>query len=186
MLEVGRVARFLLEQTTPEDLRPGVPAANTAADLRLRHLRFGEASRTVELDLPSESLDRIGSSLVVSYLYDPLSTLREMHRLLKPGGVLVVSSMRRNFDPSKLFTEGVDILKRQAEEQGSKADRKLAALRHFGNMLSRLIELEEDGRFRFFEGNHLRALVSEAGFARANVFEAFGSPSTAVVVRAEK
>ncbi len=109
-----------------------------------------------------------------------------MHRLLKPGGVLVVSSMRRNFDPSKLYAEGVEILNRQAEEEGAQSERKLAALRHFGNMLSRLIELEEDGRFRFFEGEHLRALVSEAGFARTNVFEAFGSPATAVIVRAEK
>ncbi len=186
VLEMGRAARFLLEQTMPVDLRPGVRAARTAADLRLRHLRFGEASRRVELDLPPESFDRIGSSLVVSYLYDPLSTLREMYRLLKPGGVLVVSSMRRNFDPSKLYAEGVEIQNRLAEEEESEAERRLDVLRHFGSMMSRLIELEEDGRFRFFEGDHLKALVSEAGFGFANVFEAFGSPPNAVIVRAEK
>ena len=186
VLEMSRASRFLLEQTTPLDLRPGVRKARTAADLRLDHLRFREATRKVRLDLLPESFDRIGSSLVVSYLYDPLSTLREMYRLLKPGGVFVVSSLRRNFDPSKLYAEAAEILSRQVEENGPDAERKLQALRHFGNMVSRLIELEEDGRFRFFEGDHLKALVSEAGFVSANVFEAFGSPPTAVIVRAEK
>ncbi|HVR96537.1 MAG TPA: methyltransferase domain-containing protein, partial [Thermoanaerobaculia bacterium] len=182
VLEIGRAARFLLGRWVPEDLRGGIEAPRTAADLRFRQLRFGEARREIRLDLPDACFDRIGSSLVLPYLYDPLASLREMHRLLKPGGTLVVSSIRPNFDPSKLYTEGVQIL----AGQGEKAERKLEALRHFANMVSRLIELEEDGRFRFFDEAGLRALVSEAGFARAHAFQAFGSPPVAVIVRAEK
>jgi cell division GTPase FtsZ len=66
------------------------------------------------------------------------------------------------------------------------AGRKLEALRHFANMVSRLIELEEDGRFRFLDAASLKALMAEAGFARVHTFNAFGSPPTAIVVRAEK
>jgi ubiquinone/menaquinone biosynthesis C-methylase UbiE len=182
VLEIGRAARFLLGRTVAEDLRPGAELAASARDLRFHHLRFGDATARLELDLPDASFDRIGCSLVLPYLYDPLAALREMRRLLKPGGTLVVSSLRPNFDPSKLYTEGVDILSR---EESGQAGRKLEALRHYGDMVSRLIELEEDGRFRFLDSPALTALVSEAGFARAHAFHAFGSPPTAILIRAE-
>lgn len=132
--------------------------------------------------LADASFDRIGCSLVLPYLRDPLATLREMRRLLRPGGTLVVSSIRPNFDPSKLYTEGVEILSRSGDAE---SERKLEALRHYGNMVSRLMELEEDGRFRFLDAAALTALVSEAGFARAHAFHAFGTPPTAILVRAE-
>ena len=186
VLELGRAARFLLGRTLAEDLKPGVALAGSARDLRFQHLRFGGSTAHLELDLPDGAFHRIGCSLVLPYLYDPLATLREMHRLLRPGGTLVVSSILPNFDPSKLYTEGVDILARQAEEGDETAGRKMEALRHYGNMVSRLIELEEDGRFRFLDRAALTALVSEAGFARVHAFQAFGSPPTAILVRAEK
>ncbi|HEX6903014.1 MAG TPA: PilZ domain-containing protein [Thermoanaerobaculia bacterium] len=188
-LEISRAARFLQGGALPEDRLPGAPAdpaACTARHLRFRHLRFGEATPRLRLDLPDASFDRIGSSLVLPYLYDPLAALREMHRLLKPGGTLVVSSLRPNFDPSKLYTEGADILARQAEDGDARAGRKLEALRHFANMVSRLIELEEDGRFRFLDSASLEALMAEAGFSRVHTFHGFGSPPTAILVRAEK
>ncbi|HEX9943031.1 MAG TPA: PilZ domain-containing protein [Thermoanaerobaculia bacterium] len=188
-LEIGRASRFLLGRTLPDDLRPGAPADladRTACDLLFRHLHFGEAAARLHLDLPDSCFHRIGSSLVLPYLYDPLASLREMHRLLKPGGTLVVSSIRPNFDPSKLYTEGVEILTRQQEAGDERAGRKLEALRHFANMISRLIELEEDGRFRFLDAATLKALMAEAGFSRVHTFHAFGSPPTAILVRAEK
>ena len=186
VLEIGRASRFLLGRTTGDDLQPGVRLAASARDLRFRHLRFGDATARLQLDLPDAAFHRIGCSLVLPYLYDALAALREMHRLLKPGGTLVVSSIRPNFDPSKLYAEGVEILARQAEQGDARAGRKMEALRHYGNMVSRLIELEEDGRFRFLDAAALTALVSEAGFARAHAFHAFGSPPTAILVRAEK
>jgi ubiquinone/menaquinone biosynthesis C-methylase UbiE len=186
VLEIGRAARFLEGEILPEDLHPGVTAPRTAKDLRFRHLHFGEATPALKLDLPDGCFDRIGSSLVLPYLYDPLASLREMHRLLRPGGTLVLSSIRPNFDPSKLYAEGVEILKRQEEEGDTRTARKLEALRHYGNMVSRLIELEEDGRFRFYDAQALENLVAEAGFSRVHTFHAFGSPSTAILVRAER
>lgn len=156
-----------------------VPFRGLVADLEVS--RFAAVA-----DLADASFHRIGCSLVLPYLYDALAALREMHRLLRPGGTLVVSSIRPNFDPSKLYAEGVEILARQAEQGDRQAGRKMEALRHYGNMVSRLIELEEDGRFRFLDAAALTALVSEAGFARAHAFHAFGSPPTAILVRAEK
>jgi hypothetical protein len=53
-------------------------------------------------------------------------------------------------------------------------------------MVSRLIELEEDGRFRFLDSASLETLMAEAGFSRVHTFHGFGSPPTAILVRAEK
>jgi ubiquinone/menaquinone biosynthesis C-methylase UbiE len=189
VLELGRAARLVLGRLLPEDLpRSGVlPGPGlTARDLRFQHLRFGAASPKLRLDLPDGSFDRIGASLVVPYLWDPLATMREMHRLLRPGGILVLSSLRPDFDPSKLYTEGAEILSRMAAGGDAEAGRRLESLRHFANMVSRLIELEEDGRFRFHDGPALTALVSEAGFSRVHAFQAFGAPPVAVIVRAER
>lgn len=173
--ELSRAARIVLGKALPEDgARP------------FRHLRLGAASPKLKLDLPDGSFDRIGASLVLPYLWDPMATLREMHRMLRPGGTLVVSSLRPDFDPSKLYTEGVEILNRRGEQGDVAASRHLEALRHFANMVSRLIELEEDGRFRFHDEAALTALVSEAGFSRVHAFRAFGAPPVAVIVRAER
>jgi ubiquinone/menaquinone biosynthesis C-methylase UbiE len=185
-LEIGRAARFLLGGSLPEDLKPCVAAPRAAKDLRFRYLHFGEATPALRLDLPDGCYDRIGSSLVLPYLYDPLAHLREMYRLLRPGGVLVVSSIRPNFDPSKLYSEGVEILLRQGEAGGERTGRKIEALRHFANMVSRLIELEEDGRFRFHDAPALESLLAEAGFGHVHTFRAFGSPPVAILARAEK
>lgn len=191
VLELGRAARLVLGRVLLDDLKPDAAAHPSrgdlaASDLRFARLRFGASTARLRLDLPDACFDRIGSSLVLPYLYDPLATLREMHRLLRPGGVLVVSSIRPDFDPSKLYAEGVGILRGRMEEGDEDAGRHLEALRHFASMISRLIELEEDGRFRFLDGAALTALVSEAGFARAHAFDGFGSPPVSVIVRAEK
>jgi SAM-dependent methyltransferase len=45
----------------------------------------------VMADLPAESLDLALSISVLEHLHDPLGTLREMHRLLRPGGVCLVN-----------------------------------------------------------------------------------------------
>ena len=41
--------------------------------------------------LPDESLDVALSISVVEHLHDPVATLREMHRLLRPGGLCLVN-----------------------------------------------------------------------------------------------
>jgi len=44
------------------------------------------------LPFPSEYFDTIALTAVIEHLFDPISTLRKLHRLLKPGGVVIVDT----------------------------------------------------------------------------------------------
>ena len=56
----------------------------------------------VQLDFPSNSLDFVFCSYLLHELdHDATTTLREMHRVLKPGGEVVIADYRRTADPAR-------------------------------------------------------------------------------------
>jgi SAM-dependent methyltransferase len=63
------------------------PAAEYARDQRGLEVRLGTLG---EADLPSGSFDVVTLWHVLEHVPDPVTTLREAHRLLTPGGLLVV------------------------------------------------------------------------------------------------
>ena len=186
VLELSRASRFVRGRTLPEDLAPGRSTAATARDLRFARLNFGAATPDGRLDLPAGSFDRIACSLVLSYLQDPLGVLGELHRLLAPGGILVVSSLKPNFDASKSYAEEAKALSSRSDIDERERARLLDSLREFASILGSLMELEDEGKFRFFAADELKETVCAAGFADAAVRESFGTPPTAAIVRARK
>jgi ubiquinone/menaquinone biosynthesis C-methylase UbiE len=135
--------------------------------------------------LQSRSADAALASLVISYLADPEALLRDVCRVLVPNGRLVLSSMRKDADISGIYAEGV------AELQASPSDEIDAAIgdrnslellqREFLNSASKLIDLEESGRFRFFDDHELNDLLQSAGFVDVEISRAFGDPPQALV-----
>lgn len=186
MLELSRASRFLRDQLLPEDLLPGLRAAESTRDLSFSHLDFGRSTRNCRIDLPSGAFDRIGASLVLPYLFDPPSVLEELHRSLASGGVIVLSSLKPNFDSSKSYIEQAEAMAGRKDLDGEERERLLASLREFSAFLGRVIELEDEGRFRFFSAEELTGLMEEAGFSDVSTYDALGSPPTAVIVVANK
>jgi len=141
------------------------------------------------IPLRSGAYDAVLASLLVCYLRDPGALLRESRRLLRPGGRIVVSSLRRDADTSKLYVEGVEELKagRGIALLGEQTQEQLTdALRRFLNDAARLLDFEEDGTFRFFDPGELVQLVGAAGFRDVRADESFGDPPQAVVVSARR
>ncbi|MCH7707478.1 MAG: class I SAM-dependent methyltransferase [Myxococcales bacterium] len=144
---------------------------------------------TASIPVASGSFDAALGSLVLSYLQDPLAFLRDVYRILRPGGRLVVSSLRRDADISQIYLEGM------AELQIGVAGGHLPELdtlplgivaRNFLNDAAKIVELETDGAFQFWDGEELAEIVAEAGFSVHSARPSLGRPSQATIVAATR
>jgi ubiquinone/menaquinone biosynthesis C-methylase UbiE len=143
----------------------------------------------LRIPLRSASCDRVMASLVLSYVKRPFELLREIHRVLRPGARLVISAMQKDADISKIYMEGLDELRSGlglAKFRAEGAEQLAKSARTFLNDAARLLDLEEQGAFQFWESDELAALVRGAGFSNISVCPAFGAPPQAVIVAADR
>ena len=82
-LEAGARLGFCMEGVEP--------AANIAAAARAQGLTV-HTGLLADIKLPAASFDAITLFEVIEHLKEPLPLLRECHRVLKPGGILVLST----------------------------------------------------------------------------------------------
>ncbi|MDH3726924.1 MAG: class I SAM-dependent methyltransferase [Myxococcales bacterium] len=132
--------------------------------------------------LATGSVDAVLASLFLSYVPNTEAVLSEITRVLRPGGRLVASTLIKDADMSKLFVEGVEELRRMPDSRfGLPSD---TALRQFTNHASRLLDLEEEGAFRFWDPEEFRRLFIDQGWKVESMEPSFGDPPQAVVVTA--
>ena len=79
----------------------------SASDLTFERLNFYNCGLKLKLDFVDEYFDKIAASLLVPYLFNPQEAVNEFYRIIKPGGFLLVSSMRPDSDISLIFTNYV-------------------------------------------------------------------------------
>lgn len=146
-----------------------------------------DVSRHLCLPLSSSLYDAVLASLVISYLQNPASFLAEVFRVLKPGGRLVVSTLRPDPDISRLFVDGLSELRARGARSSFQleSDHEFDSLaRDFLNDASRILDFEEDGHFRFWDTDEFVDLVVSAGFERVSTSRGLGDPPQAVLVSA--
>jgi ubiquinone/menaquinone biosynthesis C-methylase UbiE len=144
-------------------------------------------SGKLSVPLKSETYDGVIASLVVSYLREPVRLLEEAYRILKPGGSIVVSTLRRDADISKLYVEGLSELRAfgGADRFGDGDAGAFDDLsRGFLNDASRILDYEEEGHFQFWESGEFEELVRSAGFVRLKTRLFLGDPPQAIVMSA--
>lgn len=125
--------------------------------------------------LADGTLHGVVASLVLSYLEDPAAVLAEFHRLMRPGGRIVISSMKPNCDLSLVYRTFIE--EATSPEQLEPARDLLRA--------AGAIRIKEDlGYYRFYSGEDLVHLLSSAGFKHCMPFMTLANQ--AVVARAEK
>ena len=171
------------ERTTLHDLNTlaRVSSGRLSVDqARLQRLSHKALQCNPGLPYPDEHFDGVVASLLLSYLDHPEDTLSELHRVLKPGGTLVVSTMKPDADSSRLFTELVTQL--TLDEDMVRLDH----VRRFMDHASVLLRLEEEGVWRFFGETELSRMVLAAGFEEPTVERGFGDPGQAIVLRARR
>jgi CheY-like chemotaxis protein/ubiquinone/menaquinone biosynthesis C-methylase UbiE len=145
----------------------------------------GTLEGTFHLPVKPGWYNKILMSLVLSYIFDPAETLREVRRIIAPDGLLVLSSMRPDTDASGPFTRLLAKIEAMPEDAlSSRLPRSLLldSLRSFLNDAQALTELEEAGTFDFFDQEELDALLDESGWISINKIPSYGDPPQGYVV----
>ncbi len=127
------------------------------------------------VEFGENTFDKVCCSLLISYLKEPQRLIDKLYKILKPGGTLVVSSMKPFCDMSMIYRDFMD-QKVSAGELEMGRD----LLRAAGKIKIK----EELGYYVFFSGEEMSAMADDAGFRRIEFRECFGGQ--AHVVKAEK
>lgn len=140
------------------------------------------------LPFADDSMDAVLASLVLSYLREPSNIVREIKRVLRPGGRAAISSLRRDADISAIYLDGVsELVAKGAEGLALEEGVAFAELqRSFLNEAAKLLDLEEQGLFRFYDEDELASLVRDSGLRVVSVERALGSPPQAILLVAER
>ena len=144
-----------------------------------RLLMPGTLEGTFHLPVKGGWYTKILMSLVLSYIFNPEETLREARRVIRPGGLLVLSSMRPDTDASGPFTRLLEKIEGMPEEDLPAERPKtllIESLRSFLNDAQELVDLEEAGTFDFFDPEKLEALLEETGWEIVRVIPSYGAP----------
>jgi ubiquinone/menaquinone biosynthesis C-methylase UbiE len=151
-------------------------------------LSFGESDESSRQSFLDGYFDKIAASLFISYVYNPDLILLDFYRMLRPGGFLLVSSMKPDSDISTLFTDYIHTVQSsnpKSADDGARDD-NLAAARAMLNEAAALFTLEEDGYFRFYAEEELAAMFGAAGFTDIKTYRSLGDPAQAVIVTGKK
>ena len=188
----GHATRIDEVDYVPEALeraRERIETADPEGRLRVRYLEADLDRPAGAHPVPAEdaSYDRVVASLLLNYLGDPMALLAEARRVLRPGGRLVVSTLRRDVDISRIYQDVAAELRAGAAREvlGADDERLVEAdLRDFLNEAARLVDLEERGVFHFWSTEELVALLERAGFTDVETTTSFGDPPQAIVASA--
>jgi ubiquinone/menaquinone biosynthesis C-methylase UbiE len=199
IVEFNRAARFINKNLSARDLidekcvHQGVIKEEDYQNLRTTdlifdRLDFGNNGLELNLNFRAGFFDKIVASLFISYLYNPDDIMYEFYRMLKPGGRLLVSSMKPDSDISLIFTDYIHKIQKfdLADTEINDQEMNLTAARAMLNEAASLFELEEDGYFRFYSGNELVSMFENAGFKNISVTSSLGKPEQAVIITGEK
>jgi len=158
------------------------------SDLKFTKLNFGHSGLRLHLDFKNNYFDKIIASLFISYLFNPDEIFHDFFRMLKPNGLLLVSSMKPDSDISLIFTNYIDKVQHFdfSDTDIKSQDISLLGAREMLNEAATLFELEEEGYFKFYSEKDLVNMFKTAGFDHVQVHSSLGNPPQAFIVTGRK
>jgi SAM-dependent methyltransferase/alpha-beta hydrolase superfamily lysophospholipase len=116
--------------------------------------------------------DKICCNLVLSYLNDPLRTLKELLRILKTGGRVVVTSLKPFADLSQIYRDFIQV---------SRTPEELEQARLVLNNAGMVKHKEAEGYYQFFSEVELQDLLVRAGASNIQTLRSFGDQANIAV-----
>jgi SAM-dependent methyltransferase/pimeloyl-ACP methyl ester carboxylesterase len=147
-------------------------AAEMAGDLRetlgIDSCPMPSAFVLCDLNMPlpfiPEYFDSVCCNLVLSYLDAPAFSLKELARVLKPGGRILVTSMKPAADLSAVFENYV---------AASSGPEDIEEARRLLSNAGFIRHKESEGHFHFYSMEEMQRLLSEAGFCNLQCYLGF-------------
>jgi ubiquinone/menaquinone biosynthesis C-methylase UbiE len=124
------------------------------------------------LPFADNQFDYVISNLVLGYVSDPRATLRELYRVLAPGGRMVISNLKPDADFSGIYQR----LVRQAQDPD-----QLAEARELLNNYGKIRQAEKEGLFHFYDRRQWESIVEGLGVT-ANIYSTFGNQAFLIVL----
>ncbi len=127
------------------------------------------------LPFRDHQFSRVVCNLVLGYLEDPMSSLLELVRVLAPGGLIIVTSLKPYADLIEIYKNFM--LRTDLPEEIEEAERLL-------NTACKIKQAESDGLFRSFQPDEIAMLMIMSGVSEPQVSSTFGNQ--AYIVAAKK
>ncbi len=161
----------MARESRPSEMEP---APIGCAYLQMDLDRFGASAAAEEglVDFAPGTFDKICCSLLISYLREPQRLLHELHRVLKPGGKLVITSL-------KPFADLSDLYRRYVEKHDG--EREVESARDLLRAAGKIKVREEQGYYTFFSGEELCEALQAAGFGLTQPTMGFGNQASVVL-----
>jgi ubiquinone/menaquinone biosynthesis C-methylase UbiE len=125
------------------------------------------------LPFADNQFDRIVSNLVLGYVGDPQKVLRELFRVLAPGGRMVISNLKPNGDFSGIYQNLVS--------QAGQMDQKIEA-RELLNNYGKIRQAEKEGQFRFFDQTEWMNILDSLDAVYSGVYPTFANQAYLIVL----
>lgn len=125
------------------------------------HSVFGVMDPGKPLPFKDRVFERIICNFAMNALSDPLSTLRDLIRLLTPGGKLVLTSLKPHANFTRLYR---NFAANAPHEQDLHTAKRL--LHNWGT----IAEAERNGNLRFFNRQELSNMLKSSGASRPRVY----------------
>lgn len=129
---------------------------------------------TLSICLKDNIFDMICCSLLISYLKNPLETLKKLIYTLKHDGIIIVSSLKPYADLSLAFKNMVASMNSNEE---------IEEARLLLNSVGLIRQKESEGHYQFYSEDELVNIVSLAGGKNLNVFKTFTNQINMVVAQ---
>lgn len=147
------------------------PTKNVSKKIRSR---FEYILADLEYDIPFDAnvFDKICCNLVISYLKDYKSMLKNLYSCLKPSGKIVISSLKPYSDLSLVYKNYID--------QNLTVEDILEG-RNLLSSAGKIRHKEKQGHYHFFSEQELRMIMKDAGFVMIKTYRALGNQANVAV-----
>lgn len=137
------------------------------------HMSWAQVDLQHQLPFADHQFDRIVSNLVLGYVAHPQAVLRDLYRVLAPGGRMVISNLKPNGDFSGIYQNLVS----HAGQQEQKAE-----ARELLNNYGKIRQAEKEGQFRFFDQTEWMNALDSLDCVHAGVYPTFANQAYLIVL----